>query len=63
MVCNNAGVDSAGAFTEIPAQVWEWVFAMNFWGVVHGCAAFLPLMRRPREGHLVNVVDGIPPTF
>jgi NAD(P)-dependent dehydrogenase (short-subunit alcohol dehydrogenase family) len=57
VVCNNAGVDSGGAFTEIPAQAWEWVFAVNFWGVVHGCTAFLPLMRRQREGHLVNVAS------
>lgn len=57
VVCNNAGVDSGGAFTEIPAKVWEWVFAVNFWGVVHGCSAFLPLMRRQGEGHLVNVAS------
>lgn len=57
VVCNNAGVDSGGAFTEIPAKVWEWVFAVNFWGVVHGCTAFLPLMRRQGEGHLVNVAS------
>jgi len=57
VLCNNAGVDSGGGFTEIPGQVWEWVFAVNFWGVVHGCAAFLPLMRQQRDGHLVNVAS------
>jgi NAD(P)-dependent dehydrogenase (short-subunit alcohol dehydrogenase family) len=57
VVCNNAGVDSGGAFTEIPAKVWEWVFAVNFWGVLHGCSAFLPVMRGQGEGHLVNVAS------
>lgn len=57
VVCNNAGVDSGGAFAEIPQEVWEWVFAVNFWGVVHGCSAFLPLLREQREGHLVNVAS------
>jgi len=57
VVCNNAGVDSGGAFTEIPAKVWEWVFAVNFWGVVHGCSAFLPVLRGQGEGHLVNVAS------
>lgn len=57
VVCNNAGVDSGGAFTEIPGQVWDWVFAVNFWGVMYGCAAFLPVMRRQGEGHLVNVAS------
>jgi NAD(P)-dependent dehydrogenase (short-subunit alcohol dehydrogenase family) len=57
VVCNNAGVDSGGAFAEIPQQVWDWVFAVNFWGVVHGCVAFLPLLREQGEGHLVNVAS------
>jgi NAD(P)-dependent dehydrogenase (short-subunit alcohol dehydrogenase family) len=57
VVCNNAGVDGGGAFAEITAEVWEWVFAVNFWGVVHGCSAFLPLMREQGEGHLVNVAS------
>jgi len=37
--------------------VWEWVFAVNFWGVQYGCSAFLPIMRRQREGHVVNVAS------
>jgi NAD(P)-dependent dehydrogenase (short-subunit alcohol dehydrogenase family) len=57
VVCNNAGVDSGGSFTEIPEKVWEWVFAVNFWGVLYGCSSFLPLMRRQAEGHLVNVAS------
>ncbi len=57
VVCNNAGVDSGGAFAEIPAKVWKWVFAVNFWGVLHGCSAFLPVMRGQGEGHLVNVAS------
>jgi NAD(P)-dependent dehydrogenase (short-subunit alcohol dehydrogenase family) len=57
VVCNNAGIDSGGAFAEIPGKVWEWVFAVNFWGVVHGCSAFLPVLREQGEGHLVNVAS------
>jgi NAD(P)-dependent dehydrogenase (short-subunit alcohol dehydrogenase family) len=57
VVCNNAGVDSGGAFAEIPGKVWEWVFAVNFWGVVYGCSAFLPVLRRQGEGHIVNVAS------
>lgn len=57
VVCNNAGVDSGGAFAEIPGPVWEWVFAVNFWGVVYGCSAFLPVLRRQGAGHIVNVAS------
>jgi NAD(P)-dependent dehydrogenase (short-subunit alcohol dehydrogenase family) len=57
VVCNNAGVDSGGAFAEIPGKVWEWVFAVNFWGVVYGCSAFLPVLLDQGEGHIVNVAS------
>jgi NAD(P)-dependent dehydrogenase (short-subunit alcohol dehydrogenase family) len=29
----------------------------DFWGVLHGCSAFLPLLREQGEGHLVNVAS------
>ena len=28
---------------------------INFWGVVYGTQAFLPLLRKSRQGHLVNI--------
>jgi short-subunit dehydrogenase len=28
---------------------------INFWGVVHGCQAFLPLLNRAPRSHLVNI--------
>src|SRR5262249_42896928 len=55
LVVNNAGVSIAGRFEALPLEDMDWIVGVNFWGVVHGCRAFLPLLRREKEAHLVNV--------
>ena len=42
IVVNNAGVALLGQFTEIDQAQMDWLFNINFWGVVHSCRAFLP---------------------
>jgi NAD(P)-dependent dehydrogenase (short-subunit alcohol dehydrogenase family) len=54
VVCNNAGVGSGAPLADIPLEVWSWVMGVNFWGVLHGCKVFLPLLRQQPEGHIVN---------
>jgi short-subunit dehydrogenase len=55
IVINNAGVALLGQFAEIDQAQMEWLFNINFWGVVHGTRAFLPHLARQREAHIVNV--------
>ncbi|PDT77661.1 SDR family NAD(P)-dependent oxidoreductase [Bradyrhizobium sp. C9] len=55
IVVNNAGVALLGQFDEIEQAQMEWLFNINFWGVVHGTRAFLPLLSRQREAHIVNI--------
>ncbi|WP_298367088.1 SDR family NAD(P)-dependent oxidoreductase [uncultured Bradyrhizobium sp.] len=55
IVVNNAGVALLGEFCEIEQAQMEWLFNINFWGVVHGTRAFLPLLSRQREAHIVNI--------
>ncbi|CCD86915.1 putative short-chain dehydrogenase [Bradyrhizobium sp. ORS 285] len=55
IVVNNAGVALFGAFHEIDQTEIEWLFNINFWGVVHGSRAFLPHLARQREAHIVNL--------
>lgn len=57
VVCNNAGVGAGGPSWEIPLARWQWVFGVNFWGVVHGLAAFVPLLMGQGEGHVVNTAS------
>lgn len=55
VLVNNAGVTSAGAFEAEPLGDLEWLVDINVWGVVHGCRAFLPVLRRADEAHIVNL--------
>lgn len=44
-----------GRFEAVSLADLDWVFAVNFFGVVHGCHAFLPHLRAADEAHIVNV--------
>jgi NAD(P)-dependent dehydrogenase (short-subunit alcohol dehydrogenase family) len=54
ILCNNAGVGVGGGFEETSIEDFEWVFSINFWGVLYGIKAFLPYMMERRFGHIVN---------
>jgi NAD(P)-dependent dehydrogenase (short-subunit alcohol dehydrogenase family) len=63
VVCNNAGVAARSDPWFGPLSSWEWVMGVNFWGVVHGCRAFLPHL--VGGGHIVNTasIAGLYPGF
>jgi NAD(P)-dependent dehydrogenase (short-subunit alcohol dehydrogenase family) len=55
LVVNNAGVALAKDVLDCPLEDYEWIMAINFWGVVYGSKAFLPHLIASGEGHLVNL--------
>ncbi|RXH06393.1 SDR family NAD(P)-dependent oxidoreductase [Bradyrhizobium guangzhouense] len=55
IVINNAGVALMGTFEEIDQAQMDWLFDINFWGVVHGTRAFLPHLKARPEAHIVNI--------
>ncbi len=57
VLCNNAGVEGGAPFADIPLELWDWVLGVDFWGVVHGCRTFLPLLAEQEEGHIVNTAS------
>ncbi len=57
LLCNNAGVEGGAPFADIPLELWDWVVGVDFWGVVHGCRTFLPLLERQDEAHVVNTAS------
>jgi NAD(P)-dependent dehydrogenase (short-subunit alcohol dehydrogenase family) len=58
VVCNNAGVTGGAGLTwEIAQSGWDWTFAVNLWGVVHGIRAFVPRLVEQGEGHIVNTAS------
>jgi NAD(P)-dependent dehydrogenase (short-subunit alcohol dehydrogenase family) len=63
VVCNNAGVAALSDPWFGPLNAWHWVMGVNFWGVVHGCRAFLPHLAG--GGHIVNTasIAGLMPGF
>jgi NAD(P)-dependent dehydrogenase (short-subunit alcohol dehydrogenase family) len=55
ILINNAGVVIAGTFERQRLEDLEWLVGINYWGVVYGCHYFLPLLKRQKEAHIVNL--------
>jgi short-subunit dehydrogenase len=55
IVINNAGVALIGQFGEVDQSQMDWLFNINFWGVVHTTRAFLPHLSRQHEAHIANL--------
>lgn len=60
VLCNNAGVSWRPYRSVMDATLadWNFIFGVNFWGVIHGLDAFLPRMRKQQgEKHIVNTAS------
>ena len=55
LLVNNAGVALGGTFEQVAARDFEWLFSINFWGVVRMTRAFLPILRASSDARLVNL--------
>ena len=55
LVVNNAGVTVAQTVAGGSPEDDEWVIDVNFWGVVHGTRAYLPILMEEGSGAIVNV--------
>ncbi|MEK6806273.1 MAG: SDR family NAD(P)-dependent oxidoreductase [Pseudomonadota bacterium] len=55
VVINNAGVAVSQTVEKISYEDFEWLMGINFWGVVYGTKAFLPMMTAQNEGVMVNI--------
>jgi NAD(P)-dependent dehydrogenase (short-subunit alcohol dehydrogenase family) len=54
LIFNNAGVALGASVESVTYEDFEWIFGINFWGVVYGTKAFLPHLQASGEGHIVN---------
>ena len=58
LVFNNAGVMLGGYAWERSEDDWRWVLDVNFFGVVKGLRAFIPLLlEQGEEAHVVNTAS------
>lgn len=55
ILMNNAGVSVGATFQDHSLEDFEWLFGINFWGVVYGCKLFLAALLAAEEAHIVNV--------
>jgi NAD(P)-dependent dehydrogenase (short-subunit alcohol dehydrogenase family) len=54
LLFNNAGIGGGGSFVEDPRGEWDRTFAVCWGGVYNACRAFMPMLLRSEEGHIVN---------
>ena len=57
VLVNNAGVAGGGRLDVATMEEWEWITNINLFGVVRGTRTFVPLFKRQRSGHVVNVAS------
>lgn len=55
LLFNNAGVALSAMLDDVSRDDFNWLMNINFWGVVNGCEAFLPLMKQSANAHIINI--------
>jgi len=60
VICNNAavGAGAKGHVWEHHLNDWKWSLEVNVQGVINGMNAFVPLLVKQDEGHVVNTSSG-----
>ncbi len=53
IVCLNAGVGAGGPIESTSTKDWEWILAVNLWGVIYGIQSFLPVLKQENDGHIL----------
>ena len=58
VLVNNAGVSITGPIWKMTLDDWRWVYDVNFWGIVHGVKAFVPILIAQGEpAHVINTAS------
>lgn len=57
VLVNNAGIGYFGAIEESEEHKVRNMFEINFWGLAHMTNEVLPIMRKQRSGHIINIAS------
>ncbi len=57
VLVNNAGVAGGGRLDVATLDEWQWITEINLFGMVRGIRTFVPMFKRQRSGHIVNVAS------
>jgi short-subunit dehydrogenase len=55
LLFNNAGVAVGGTFEQVSEDDFEWLFDINFFGLVRMTRAFLPMLKESSDARIVNL--------
>ncbi|MCQ6557727.1 SDR family oxidoreductase [Paenibacillus mendelii] len=55
LLVNNAGFAVGGYVEEVPMEAWRAQMETNFFGLVAVSRSIIPIMRRQRSGHIINI--------
>ena len=57
VMVNNAGIGPISRFDALRVEDWDAMIDVNLRGTLYGIAAALPVFKRQRSGHVINVVS------
>jgi len=57
LLVNNAGVATVGDVGTLPVEEWRRLIHIDLFGVIHGCHAAIPRMKRQGHGHILNTAS------
>jgi NAD(P)-dependent dehydrogenase (short-subunit alcohol dehydrogenase family) len=57
ILVNNAGIMDSAKLQDITLEQWRRIVEINFWGVVYGCHAFVPILIRQKSGYVLNMAS------
>lgn len=55
ILINNAGVALTSQLENTSRDDFTWLMNINFWGVVNGTEAFLPVLKQSTQAYIVNI--------
>jgi NAD(P)-dependent dehydrogenase (short-subunit alcohol dehydrogenase family) len=57
IMINNAGVSAGGYMEKISIEDWNWILDINLKSVIYGCRTVIPLFKKQKSGHIVNIAS------
>ncbi|KQT35654.1 oxidoreductase [Chryseobacterium sp. Leaf405] len=57
VIVNNAGVSQLSRIDELDVDGWEEMIDINLKGVLYGMAAAIPIFKRQKSGHIINIIS------
>ncbi|WP_449387716.1 SDR family oxidoreductase [Chryseobacterium lineare] len=57
VIINNAGVSQLSRIDELDIDGWEEMIDINLKGVLYGMAAAIPIFKRQKSGHIINIIS------